>query len=153
MAPSHRSVSERTETVVSTEAGPSGYIASRGGTKTIATPSLWHAAKVLLERPGVVGEVLGHAELQGVDEDRDGHAVALLDRPLDQPAVTGVESSHRRHETDRVALGAQHLEDAGKLLGSIDNGHRVTRHRCHREATTSSSEAAVSRRARATPAL
>src|ERR1700682_1810950 len=58
-----------------------------------------------LEGPGVAGQVLPGAELEGVDEDAGDHPVARLARGLDKAHMAGVERPHRGHEADPASLG------------------------------------------------
>ena len=57
------------------------------GVKTRSAPALAHCREVVVEGPGVAGEVFRRPELRGVDEDRDDDEAGLGPAPLDQPVV------------------------------------------------------------------
>ena len=104
-APSQPSLTPRTDTVVATGAGQSGYISRHRGHEDHVDPRLGAHGQILLQGAGVVGDVLGVAELQRVHEDADGHRVALGPGPGHQRDVPGVQRPHGGHQPDRMSAG------------------------------------------------
>ena len=61
---------------------------------------------VLLQGTGIVGEILGLVELQGVHEDADHHLVAAAAGLIDQGEMALVQIAHGGHECDGAAFAA-----------------------------------------------
>ena len=61
---------------------------------------------ILLQGAGVVGEILGLVELQGVHEDADHHLVAAAAGLIDQGEMALVQIAHGGHECDGTPFTA-----------------------------------------------
>ncbi len=130
-------------------------------------------AHIALEIPWVVGQILGHIELQRIHEDGDGHDVALGGRPVHQRPVAGVQGPHGGNEAHPASHGPLALEGSGESAGRGDHPHGAISVPSHSDcsfadpfagcpsdpgwtmsgvAVTGGAVAAASRRARATPA-
>ncbi len=57
--------------------------------------------------PGIAIEILAHAELQRIDEDRHHDMVGAAPRGIDQRQMAGVQRPHRRHQRDARAVPAR----------------------------------------------
>ena len=88
---------------------PRGYMSSTPGREHQLDALVAADLQVRLQRARVAGEVLGRAELQGVDEDRhrDDPGARHAARVPDQLAVALVQRTHRRDERDAPAGRAQ----------------------------------------------
>jgi hypothetical protein len=105
-------------------ASPWGYMISGVGVKTRSTPA---ASRRRNPAPGcgVVGEILGLVELQGVHEDADHHLVAMAAGLLDQGEMTLMQIAHGGHECDGAAF-AMPLTDLLAQRGGIVHNNIVS---------------------------
>ena len=105
-APSQRVADAARPTPSSTaRSGHDGYISRTRRDEDDVGPGLGADEQVALERPRVVRDVLGVAELQRVHEDADRHHVALGAGPRHERAVPVVQRAHGRHQPDHPAGG------------------------------------------------
>ena len=131
-------------TVVAGGSGQVGYISATEGTKTRSAPAPAQAGRSVVEGARVVGDVVGVAELERVDEDAHDHHVALGPGPRHEREVAGVQRAHGGHEADGAAGGPGLVQPGSAGGAGLDDLHG-------RYATTGTAEPA-SRVARAAPA-
>ena len=112
--------------MVATEAGQPGYISITDGREDHVHSGLFAYPQVPFQRPGVVGDVVGVAELQRIDEDADRHHLALGPGPGHEGDVAGVQGPHGGHEPDRAAGGPGPLEQRPEFGRGLDDTHRYT---------------------------
>ncbi len=85
----------------------------------------------MLERAGIVLEIVSLAELQWVHEDRDHDLFRLGRRSVDELAVATVQCPHRRHERDGVAERTGGVRPGARRAGRVDDdGHESNASGC-----------------------
>ena len=123
-APSQRSLTPRTDTVVAGGAGHDGYISLHRRDEHDVGAGLGAHEQVPLERPRVARHVLGVAELQRVHEDADRDHVALGAGAGDQGDVPVVQRAHGGHQPDRAPGRARPVERVAAAAGGLHHVHR-----------------------------
>ncbi len=91
---------------------------------------------VPVQGAGVVRDVLGVTELEGVDENADRDDIVLGPRPGHERDVTGMQGAHRRDQPDGAAGGPGLLEQFAAFGHGLDDPHDSDHRRDDRDGGT-----------------
>jgi hypothetical protein len=61
-------------------------------------------SEIIFDCPGIFMEIFTRAKLERIDKNAHDHDVIVPARAIDKGQMTGVQSAHRRHKTDGLAL-------------------------------------------------